>query len=74
MLDKMGYTPIDCPHCGFNIFVKDDDRKIPKHNPHCEAEGATICNMCDGAGCMDTPFSGSEPGCEMCSGRGYFLP
>lgn len=29
-----------------------------------------VCPKCKGTGCIDTPFSDSDPSCDECSGEG----
>lgn len=29
-----------------------------------------MCENCHGTGCVDTPFSGSDPSCSVCDGTG----
>jgi DnaJ-class molecular chaperone len=29
-----------------------------------------VCEMCGGDGCIDAPYSGSDPSCPSCDGEG----
>lgn len=37
-------------------------------------EDVDFCERCKGTGCIDTPFSGSDPGCPDCAGEGVIYP
>ena len=30
-----------------------------------------VCHRCNGTGCVDTPYSGSDPDCPQCGGEGW---
>lgn len=78
---KPGYEAIECPKCGVDTLYKEDTGQIHFHLPYnpppyrdvgfCKASDMVLCEDCGGTGCKDTPHSGSEPGCETCSGEGF---
>lgn len=61
--------PDDGPQCRVcDSYLEGDPKTGEVWCPGCDM---AKCLRCSGTGCVDTPYSGSDPSCPECDGEGW---